>query len=150
MRHWLWLVKAQNCSGSAFHLQTHPLLRKNILQRKIKREPRWIFFFRWGTNKFWFQHVPQLPRAEKLKTVLQYHISKAALGLAAKAIKWFLPQKITTSWITLSSRNNELVGTTLCCREASQLDSELWMLSCPLHWTRLFCTDYKKCVVWDQ
>ena len=42
-------------------------------------------------------NVLHLPRARKLKTVLQYYTSKAAQSLAAKGIKWLLSQKHTTS-----------------------------------------------------
>lgn len=131
MKHLSWLVKAQNSLGRACHLQIHFLLKNALLQRKFFKNGKiFFFFFGWGTSSDF--NVLHLSRAEKLKTVL-YYISKTAQGLAAKGIKWLSSQKHTTLWITLLPRKNELVGTILCCSWESQLDKELWILSCPFH-----------------
>lgn len=99
-------------------------------KKVFQKWKNFFFFFGWGTSSDF--NVLHLSRAEKLKTVL-YYISKTAQGLAAKGIKWLSSQKHTTLWITLLPRKNELVGTILCCSWESQLDKELWILSCPFH-----------------
>ena len=81
--------------GKSFPLADTFLVEQSPPPKKVFQ--KWMNNFLDGVQISSDFNVLHLPRARKLKTVLQYYTSKAAQSLAAKGIKWLLSQKHTTS-----------------------------------------------------